>query len=323
MGPGLIADRMADALDRHPDCRLVAVASKTPEKAERFAAEHGAVQAMSYEELAVSGEIDVIYVATTHNFHYENARLALEHGKHAVVEKSFTVNTSQARELAELAREKDLFLMEAIWTRFLPVSRRMKAELANGIIGELKLIDIAFGNFVPPEYRERLTNPALAGGTLLDMGIYPISFVCQMTGEIPSEIHSFARFSDTGVDEVDSFQFRFPSGCLATVNTSHNLKLRTEATLYGSDGYIHYPGFKDGNSFKVHRHDGTRNVVKSTTIVEKKQENDFVYQLDEVVNCLCAGKRESSVIPVAESVAIMEVMDRMREQWGFRYPFES
>jgi predicted dehydrogenase len=321
-GPGIIAGRMADALEKHPVCRLHAVASRTPGKGERFAEDHADVAAMSYEELAASPDIDVIYVATTHNFHHANAKLALEHGKHVVIEKPFTVNATQARELVELARSKKLFLMEAIWTRFLPVYRRMKRELESGTIGELKLIDITMGDVAGPEYIERLTRPELAGGVTLDMGIYPISFACYLTGKIPSKIKSSATMTETGVDELAAYLIQFPGGCHATIRASFNLAMRTEATLYGGTGYIHYPGFKEGNSFTIHRHGGTNEVSDVQEIVEETHENDFFWQVDETVRGIRATRIETDIIPHDETIAIMEVMDRMRESWGLRYPFE-
>ncbi len=322
MGPGIIARKLADALTIHPDCQLWAVASKTASKAKSFAVENGVLHALSYQELVENEELDVIYVATTHNFHFENAKLALEHGKHVLIEKPFTVNAKQAKELVRIANKENLFLMEAIWVRFLPSLKLLKTRLQEGVIGEPKLFDISVGVFVGPEYVERLTNPELAGGATLDIGIYPISFVSYMLGEIPVEIKSIAHFSESGVDETSCYQFRFPSGCFASIKVSYNLKMKNDSNIYGSKGFIEFPESLSGENFTISRHDGTNEISDTVEIVEKNHDNGFIYQVEEVVRCIHEGKLESDIIPLSESIAIMKVMDKMRAEWGFKYPFE-
>ncbi len=322
MGPGIIAHRLADALQAHPDCEFYAAASKNQTKAEKFVTKWGGKAALSYQELAENEEIDIVYVATTHNFHYENAKLALENGKHVLMEKPFTVNAQQARELVEIAKAKKLFLMEAIWVRFLPILRKLRSILLNGEIGEYKLIDISFGGFVYPDFEHRLSSPDLAGGTTLDMGIYPISVACYLRDETPSEIKSMARFSESGVDEIASYLFRFPSGCFATIKTSYNLLMNREAIIYGSEGIIEFPNFPVGDWFVVHRHNGINEIRDTKEIVEEHHDNGFFYQVDETVRCIHDGKLESEIISWDETVAIMDVMDQMRAEWGFKYPFE-
>jgi dihydrodiol dehydrogenase / D-xylose 1-dehydrogenase (NADP) len=263
IGAGIIAEKLADALNLDPDSKLLAIASKSKERAESFAGKNNVPKVYSYEEIVNDKEIDVIYVATTHNFHFENARLALEHGKHVLVEKAFTINAREAEKLAEIAKEKNLFLMEAIWVRFLPSYKRLKKMLMEGSVGEVKQINISFGNFVPPMYKKRLTDPNLAGGVTLDMGIYPISFVCYMLDELPSEVNSMTRFSSSGVDEISNYLFKFPSGCMTTINTSFNLGMKRTAYIYGSKGYIEFPEFQFGEKFFLHTHEGT-NEIKST-----------------------------------------------------------
>ena len=323
IGAGIIADKMADALHQNKDSELLAVASKSIYRAERFAKNNKVPIACSYAEIVNNNDIDVIYVATTHNFHYKNAKLALEHGKHVLIEKAFTVNSREANTLAELAKERKLFLMEAIWVRFLPSYKLLKKILSEGTIGEIKQINVSFGNFVPPMYEKRLTDPALAGGVTLDMGIYPISFVCFMLGELPNHVKSMTHFSDSGVDEISDYMFRFPSGCMATINTSFNLGMKRTAMIYGSKGYIEFPEFQFGEKFFIHTHDGTNEIKSTEEIVEKNHENGFIYQVEEVVRCISGGKTESSIIPVQETVDIIKLMDGMREEWGFRYPFEN
>ena len=323
IGAGIIAEKMADALHQNQNSQLIAVASKSIDRAQNFAKKNKVPIACSYDEIVNDKDIDIIYVATTHNFHFENAKLALEHGKHVLVEKAFTVNASEAETLSKTAKEKNLFLMEAIWVRFLPSHKLLKKILSEGTIGEVKQINVSFGNFVTPMYEKRLTDPVLAGGVTLDMGIYPISFVCFMLGELPNDVKSMTRFSDSGVDEISDYLFRFPSGCMSTINTSYNLGMKRTAIIYGSKGYIEFPEFQFGEKFFIHTHDGTNEIKSTEEIVEKNHENGFIYQVEEVVHCIGNDKTESSVIPIQETIDIMKLMDSMRAEWGFRYPFEQ
>jgi predicted dehydrogenase len=239
-----------------------------------------------------------------------------------LIEKPFTVNANEARQLVRIARKKNLFLMEAMWVRFLPSLILLKNKILNHEIGKIKLFNISFGRFVRPEYEKRLKDPSLAGGVTLDMGIYPISFVCYLLEELPIDIKSMTRFSDLGVDEISSYMFRFPSGCLANISASFNLRMKNEAKIYGTKGFIEFPQFLAGEQFTVSKHDGT-NIIKDTiAVLEKNHSNGFIYQVEEVVRCIQEGKPESKVMLLNETLGIMEVMDKMRDEWGFRYPFE-
>ncbi|MDB2448991.1 Gfo/Idh/MocA family oxidoreductase, partial [bacterium] len=301
--------------------QLQAVASRTPGKAEAFAAEFG-IDACDYPTLLGRDDIDVVYVATTHNFHFDNARLALQHNKPVLVEKPFTVNAAQAAELIELARQRDLFLMEAIWTRFLPAQAVLKAQLDSGLIGDIRHLTFTFGAFVPPHYEQRLKDPNLAGGVTLDMGIYPLTLANFLVGERPQTVKSMAEFGATGVDELASYLLHYPSGVTASITTSCNLKTKQEAMIYGTEGYVEFPQFQQGDHYLHHRHDGGNTIIASQTHQYSHANNGFVYQLDEVVRCLRAGERESPVIPLAETLSVMQLMDAMRADWGLRYPFE-
>ena len=322
IGAGIIAEKLADAVRSVEGCRIAAVASKSAQRAEAFAVRNQIETACSYAELVDNPDIDVVYVATTHNYHRENVRLALEHGKSVLVEKPFTVNGSEARDIADLARDRGLFLMEAMWIRFLPSFRRLQEAVAEGRIGEVRQVSVHFGKFVQPQFAARLSDPNLAGGASLDLGCYPISFISGILGERPSEVQSMCRLSDSGVDELDDYSFRYPSGALAQVCTGFQLFMADRALFYGTQGYIDYPDFQGGESFTIHRHDGTNRILASETITAPRHENGFVYQVQEVKHCLASERTESPRMPLSESVALMEVLDRMREDWGLKYPFE-
>ena len=323
LGAGIIAEKMAEALIEDPDSRIEAVASKSGERAGSFAEKYSIPKALSYDQMASDTEIDIVYIATTHNFHYENARLILENGKPVIMEKPFTVNADEARKLIELAREKDLFLLEAYWVRFLPSLIRMKEMIGSGIIGEVRQSSIFFADYAPAMYLGRLENPDLAGGVTLDKGIYPISFLCYMLGAIPSEIQSMCRFSESGVDEIVNYQFRFPSGTMAQVASSYALKIENKAAFYGTKGYIEFPDFPWGNTFTVNLHNGSNEVTSSQQIIEPNPENGFLCEVQECIRCFREGKKESDIMPLDETLAIMGVMDTIRKQWDFRYDFEE
>ncbi len=322
IGAGLIAHKLADAVIFDPDSKLVAVASKSLERAQTFAQQYGIDAAESYEALVARPDIHVVYVATTHNFHYENALLALRHGKHLLIEKPFTVNAQQAAELISLAERQRCFLMEAIWVRFLPSMVRLKQILKSGLLGEIKLFNITFGGIAQPQYLPRLTDPQLAGGVTLDMGIYPITFVNFLLESQPVASKSLCRFTDTGVDELATYQLQYASGCIACINTSFNLYTRMEAMIYGSLGYIDFPHFQQGTTFNIHIHKGTRTIEHSETVTEENHGNGFIYQVAEVARHLRTGGLESRIIPLQETLATMRLMDNLRAEWGLRYPFE-
>lgn len=322
IGAGLIAHKLADAVRLNPDSELVAVASKSFEKASQFAQQYGITAAANYEDLVSRPDIDVIYIATTHNFHHENAILALRYNKHLLIEKPFTVNATQAQEIIQLAAEKRCFVMEAIWVRFLPSMIRLKQILQSGAIGDIKLFNISFGGIAHPQYLPRLTDPALAGGVTLDMGIYPITFVNFLLDALPTASKSFCRLASTGVDELATYQLQYESGVIASINTSFALLTRMEAMIYGSSGYIEFPHFQQGTTFTVHIHNGSRTIERSDTITEENHGNGFIYQVAEVVHCIRAGDLESKTIPLNETLATMQLMDNLRAEWDFRYPFE-
>ncbi len=322
IGAGIIARKFADAVVSAKESRVLAVASKDAKRAADFAAEFAIPRACTYSQLVNDPEIDIVYVATTHNFHYECARLALEAGKPVLLEKPFTVNARQAEELAALARSRELLLMEAVWVRYLPALITMKRMIAEGVIGEVKQASATFGNFVLPRFENRLQDPALAGGATLDMGIYPISVVSYILGEVPSEVSSMCRFSESGVDEVADYLFRYPSGCLAHISASYKLKMEKRACFYGSKGYIEFNDFPSGSGFTLNLHNGTNDIVQTERIELEQSDNGFVYQVAEAVRCLREGLTETPVIPLDETIALMWVMDRMRREWGLQYDCE-
>lgn len=322
IGAGNIAEKMLLAITLCENNTVHCVASKSVERSQNFATKH-AIEADTYQGLVERDDIDIVYIATTHNFHYENAVLALNHGKHVLMEKPFTVNTTQAKALIDLARNNNCFMMEAVWTRFLPSIQAVKATINSGAIGEVKLFDISFCNIAPEKYLPRLIDPELAGGVTLDMGIYPITFVNFLMGQLPSKSNSLSRFSSTGVDEIASYQLQFSTGAIANINTSFNLFTQNRAMIYGENGYIEFNHFQHGETFTVHTHNHSTCISQSEVQTIKNNDNGFIYQVNEVCEKINKGEIESPTMPLQETLDTMQLMDSMRKEWNLVYPFEK
>ena len=318
LGTGRIAVKFADDLQHAPGAALTAVGSRSAETAEtfgrRFRIPH---RHASYEALVNDPDVDVVYVSTPHGLHAENTRLALEAGKAVLCEKPFTLNARQANETIALSRQRSLFLMEAMWTRFLPTIVDLRRMLADGLLGDVRLLAADFGLQFALEPGRWLFAPDLGGGALLDLGVYPVSLASMVFGP-PTLITSLAAMGETGVDEQAGIVFRYPQGQIACLYATSRVTTPTEATLVGTRGRLRiqapmfspegvtlsFPGQKDR---RVTRH--IRGI-------------GLHYQATEVMRCLTEGKRESNVMPLDESLAVMETLDAIRAQWGLRYPGE-
>ena len=322
LGPGGIAHKFADALKTIPDAKIVAVGSRDLQRADAFADtfniphRHG-----SYVELANNPEVDVVYVATPHPFHKACAMLCLEAGKAVLCEKPFTVDAEQAEALIACAREHKRFLMEAMWTRFIPIMVQVREWLVDGVIGEPCMLTADFGNWVEPSPENlvgRLFSPALAGGALLDIGVYTVSLASMVFGT-PTEITSLAHIGETGVDEQSGILLSYDSGQIANLSCAITTRTSQDARIFGTKGAIHIPNFSRATS-------ATLEVVgKEPLQIEIPfTDNGFEYQVLEVINCLRAGKLESDIMPLDESLSIIKTMDVARAQWGLAYPpFDS
>lgn len=315
LGTGQIARTFAAALRDVPDAVLHAVASRTLETAQVFAGEFGAAQCHGdYQSLANDDAIDVIYIATPHTFHAENALMCLHAGKPVLCEKPFTMNARQARQVIAVAREKNLFLMEAMWTRFLPALQEAKRLIAAGEIGRPHHVqaDLGFAAEVGPTHR--LRNPDLGGGGLMDIGIYPLSIAAFFLGDIAS-VHAIAELGETGVDEQTAFSLRHRQGGLSSCICSTRANSPIELMVAGERGYLrlHTPFFR-ADAITVHVQN-----EESRTIAMPYRGNGYTHEAMEVMRCLRAGLTESPVMPLDETLALMACMDDMRQQFGLRY----
>ena len=318
LGPGTIAEKFANGLKAVPDAELTAVGSRSLERANTFAEafniphKHG-----DYRELVSNPDVDVIYVATLHPFHKECAILCLEAGKAVLCEKPLTVDAKQAEEMIACAREHNQFLMEAMWTRFLPVMVKVREWLADGAIGEPRMLTADKGSrkVLSIETVEgRHFNPELGGGGLLDVGVYTIALAYMVFGA-PSKVTSLAHIGQTNIDEQASILFGYDAGQIANLFCAIRTESIKEARIVGTKGSIHIPRFWEATS-------ATLEVVGKEPIHIKipYKENGFEYQMIEVGKCLQEGKLESDVMSLDESLSIIKTMDRIREQWGLEYP---
>ncbi|WP_249019700.1 Gfo/Idh/MocA family protein [Conexibacter sp. S30A1] len=314
LGTGLIAAAFATDLALSDSGVVAAVGSRSQESAERFAKAHRVSRAhASYEALVGDPEVDIVYVATPHPMHRDNALLALEAGKPVLVEKPFTMNAQEAREVVAVARERRLFAMEAMWTRFLPHIAVVREWLAQGTLGEIVTVSADHGQWFAEDPEFRLFAPALGGGALLDLGIYPVSFASMVLGS-PTEIVAISDPAFTGVDAQTSMLFSYASGAQAVLTCTLRAKSPTRAAIVGTDARIEIDGaFYAPASVSLIPRDGEPTVVRS-----EHQGRGLRHQADEVARRLAAGELESPLMSLDETVAIMETMDAVRARAGAR-----
>ncbi len=317
LGPGSISHQFATGLQSTRGAKLLAVGSRSQEKADAFADKFGAPHRhASYEALAADPDVHVIYIATPHPQHRDAALLCLEHGKAVLCEKPFTVNAREAEEVIASARAKDLFVMEAMWSRFFPAMAHVRKLVAEGAIGEARMLQADFGFRAGVDPNSRLFNLAYAGGGLLDVGVYPISLASMLFGT-PTDITGVAQIGETGVDEQAAISLKYSGGQIAALTTGVRINTPQAAHVLGTDGSItiHAPWWK---ASKLTLNAGG----KSEELDLPFEGQGMNYEAEEVGNCLRAGRNESDILPLSESLAIMQTTDALRAQWGLRYPME-
>lgn len=318
LAPGNIAHQFARGLSVLPDAELIAVGSRSKERADKFADEFDIPRRYgSYHDLVSDPDVDAIYVATPHTFHKECSILCLKAGKAVICEKPFAVNVEQVKEMIACARECKQFLMEAIWTRFIPVMVKVREWLADGAIGEPRMLTADFGFRAGVNPEGRLFNPELGGGGLLDVGIYTIAMAYMVFGGAPSKITSLANMGETNVDEQAAMLLGYDTGQMALLSCAIRTTTPQEARIMGTDGSIFIPNFWHATSATLHA------TGKEPEQIEMPfKGNGYENEAMEVMRCLREGKLESDVVPLSESLSIMETMDSLRAQWGLKYPME-
>jgi predicted dehydrogenase len=318
VGPGGIASSFAEAMGRVPDGEIVAVASRAMDRADAFGDRFGiGARYDDYRALAADPEVDAVYVATPHSRHEVDAIACLEAGKHVLCEKPFALNAEQAQRMVAVARDKERFLMEAIWSRFLPSYRALVDVLASGRIGEPLMVEADFGFRLDVDPQHRLFDANLGGGALLDLGIYPIQLCTLVLGPV-EHASAEAVIGTTGVDEQVAAVLRHEGGTLGVVKAAIRANLACTARITGSTGWIDLPAFMHCPiSLTVHAH-GT----DSETIDGPVEGNGLEFEIAHVNRCLAEGLTESPTMPLDETVALAHTMDDIRAQIGLAYPGE-
>ncbi len=314
-----ISQKFAGGVLALPDARLTAICSRSRQNADAFGDEFDVRgRHTTIEALVSDPEVDVVYIGTPHPLHASQAIACLNGGKAVLVEKPFTMNAHEAEQVISLARRRGLFAMEAMWTRFLPLQVRLRELLATGVIGDVRMVYADFGFRTDFDPHGRLFAPELGGGALLDAGIYPISLASMVLGTAERSA-GFAQFGQTGVDEQFAAVLSYAEGRIATVSAATRTQSPHEATIMGTQGRIrlHAPWWR-GTSMTI-----SRPEQADETIDLPLEGNGYNYEADEVARCIRAGKLESEVMPLDESLALMQTLDAIREPWSLKYPGEA
>jgi predicted dehydrogenase len=319
LGTGKIARAFASALQDTPDAVLAGVASRSIDSAQAFGAQFGVDACFgSYQALADARDIDIVYIGTPHPMHAENALMLLNVGKAVLCEKPFTMNRREAEQVVALARDKKLFLMEAMWTRFMPALAEVKRIIASGEIGTPSQVIADFGFAATEDPLHRVNNPDLGGGALLDLGIYPLSIAADLLGPVAS-VRAQARMGPTGVDIHTGFTLLHEGGGMSVCSCSLRARTPAELTVAGPLGHIRMNTmFHRATSITVALADGSSRTVPTPYLG-----NGYVHEAIEAGRCLRAGLRESPVMTPGETLALMGVLDTIRGQIGLRYSSDS
>lgn len=318
LGAGKIAHAFAKDFKYLQNAQLVAVAASDSNRARTFAEQYNIANAYTYEQLYNSNEVDAVYICTTHNFHYQQCLNCLQQGKAVLCEKSITINDQQLKELVALSQQKKVFLMEAMWTHFLPAVQKAMQWLAGGRIGKLSIISADFGILMPYDVEGRIFNPKLAGGAMLDLGIYPVALTTFFTGRKPQTITASGVVGPTGVDERSSMILQY-GDVTTTITISIVTQLTNEAFLFGDKGYIKIEDFYRAPSASIYN--AKHQLVE--TFVDDRTSHGFIYEMQEATNQILKGEIESIIVPQQRSIIFQEIMTEARRQIGMVYPEEK
>lgn len=317
LGCGVMAETFADTLRQMGEVECYAAASRTLKRAEEFAGKYGFKKAYgSYEELCADPEVELIYIATPHSSHFDNMKLCIRYKKPVLCEKSFTVNAREAEQIREYAEQEQVFVAEAIWTRYMPSRNMIQEIIDSGIIGDISVLTANLS--YPISHKERIMRPELAGGALLDIGVYGVNFAMMHFGTDIERIESSVRMTDTGVDAMESITIFFRGGRMAVL--THDIYSRSDrkGIFYGEKGYIIVENINNPQSISVY--DTEDRLVRRMDV--PKQISGYEYEVLECIDAVRSGEKESSSMPLSDSIKVMEIMDQLRGQWGLVYPRE-
>lgn len=318
IGAGWIAEKMAQALSSTDDICVHAIASRSIGKATAFAEEWNIPKAYgSYEEMVADKEIDLVYIATPHSHHFPHAMLALENGKPVLVEKAFTANAREAEILLKTARSRNLFITEAMWTRYMPLSHKVSEIMKSGIIGEPRILTATLCYMM--EDRERIVKPELCGGALLDLGVYALNFARMYFGTDIVRTVSNCHLGPSGVDMHESISLSYRDGKMANLQSGALCLNDCQGIISGTEGYIRIDNINCPEVVEVFRnYELVERYIRPDDMV-----NGYEYQVIEARRCIEAGLIESPMMPHEETLSIMRQMDDLRAEWGVEYPMDK
>ncbi|MCF0202707.1 MAG: Gfo/Idh/MocA family oxidoreductase [Bacteroidaceae bacterium] len=317
IGTGWIAERMAETLSDMEGVEKYAVASRTKDKADAFAKQWGFCRSYgSYEDLANDSDTDLVYIATPHSHHYDNVKMCLLAGRNVLCEKAFTANARQAEELIDLAHNRGIFLTEAIWTRYQPLRKTICELIDSGIVGKVHQLS---ANLCDPNIdKPRMYLPELAGGVLLDLGVYTLNFAAMFFGPDYKIVSSSCQLTDTGVDAANTMTLHWPDGRMGVLWSSNLVRSDRQGVISGDKGHIIIENINNPQSATV-----VDNDYNSIKVVKcPHQITGYEYQVYESMNCIRKGETESPFMPHEETIRIMKEMDSLRKAWGVKYPWD-
>ena len=329
LGAGGIVNRWINGARQVEGLEIWGIASRTRERAEMMAARHGIGRVMSYEEMVSDPEIEAVYIPVPHTAHMELALMAMENKKHVLVEKPMAPNAAQARRMIECARENGVFLMEAVWTYFFPLQREMRKLFCDQGIGEPRMVYGTFGVRVENMPKElRYMNPAMAGGSLLDVGVYPLHFASMVFDSDPGNAVGHAGIDTDDnhymVDEQAAFTAEFGGGRIAMMASAGCTQLDNRAVVFGTKGRIEMDRFWCPTSMRVILKDGVSEIkMPVPQKVEGIEDEGFQFEIIHMMECVEKGLTSSPVVTPERTLAVLEACDALRSQWGLIYPFEK
>lgn len=317
IGAGQIAEKMAWTLTQMWEAEPYAVASRSYDKANGFAAKYGFSKAYgSYEELLDDPAVELVYIATPHSLHHAHVRMCLEKGKPVLCEKAFMLNKAQAEDVISLAREKNIFLAEAIWTRYEPSRQILNEIISSGEIGKPTFLKASLS--YPVADKERVREAGLGGGALLDLGVYCINFALMNFGSDIAEIKSTCTRSEGGVDFQETFTFQYKNGNTAMLAASVLCTDDRQGIISGDKGYVIADNINNPLRFDIYR----RGAEHVRTVEAPQQISGFEYQVRACIEAIRAGKIEPDAMPHSEILKVLEIMDKLRNDWGVKFPGE-
>ncbi len=310
LGAGNIAGVVSRTLEQMPEVTMYAVASRDLSKAASFAKEHGIKKAYgSYEEMLGDDGVELVYIATPHSHHFEHMKMCIEHGKPALCEKSFTETAAQAREIERLSKERKVYVSEAIWPRYMPSRKLINDALSSGIIGNVHTLTANLSYVISGV--ERIIRPELAGGALLDVGVYGVNFMLTHFGDEIERIESSVRMTDTGVDGDETITVFYKDGRMAVLTHSIYVRSDRKGIFHGDKGYMVVENINNPGDINIY--DTNDKLIEHIAI--PPQISGYEYEFLESMDCIANGLTESRSMPLAESVRMMDVMDKIRECW--------